>query len=346
MGKTGKIRKMEPPFASPMRDLYSRLSGVGLTRPYVKATALPDWWDDEAGESPAGYAEALLHLARHLGLSLESLQAKRGPLALREFGPCKFKRTTGTTEDELALARTIGTRSAQLAATATATPFKGLPDSAAEIRLRILDKGAPWVGLKELLKYCWSVGVPVIFLARLPKTIKKMHGMSAMFKGRPVIVIAKNIKQPAWLLFILAHELGHIARGHLSDGSVLIDQDVDHNEPDAEEKEANEFALELITGEADFSVATTGRWPNASRLAELSKAVGTERHIDPGHIVLNYAHTMGTDFWGVANAALKHLEPGADAPGLIRKALAAKLDWSALPKDSSAFLMRVTKSEP
>ena len=331
---------------SPMTALYHRLSAIGLPRPFVRSIALPEWWNDKAAATPAGYLEALLHLSRHLGLSLESLQDSAKPLALRDFGPCKFKKTTGTSEDDLALARSLGTRAAQLAATAMNRPFKGVPKSALEFRLRILDRGVSWVGLKELLDYCWSVGIPVIFLARFPQGAKKMQGMSAMFKGRPVIILAKQIRATAWLLFILAHELGHIVSGHLSDGAVLIDQDVVKNERDAEEDEANSFALELLTGQSDFRVYTSGRWLNARDLASVSREIGRENHIDPGHIVLNYAHTMGTDFWPVASAALKYLEPEANAPDLVRSVLAGELDWSALPKDSCEFLMRVTRADP
>lgn len=331
--------------AKPMRDLYKRLSGIGLTRPFVRQTALPDWWDDKAAETPAGYAEALLHLSRHLGLSLASLQDNSKPLALRDFGLCKFKKTTGTHDDELGLARALGTRIAQLVATATTKPFEGVPNSALEIRLQILDRGEPWVGLQGLLDYCWSIGIPVVFLARFPPNAKKMHGMAALVNGRPVVVLSKNAKPSAWLLFVLAHELGHIVSGHLSEGSVLLDQDVNKNEPDAEEDQANSFALELIAGERDFRVSTSGRWLNATDLADTARTFGSENHIDPGHIVLNYAHTMGSDFWPVASAALRYLEPHADAPALVGTALAARLDWSAIPKDSCRFLMSVTTAE-
>lgn len=333
-------------FPIQMLSLYKRLSEIGLTRPYLRDTALPKWWDDEAAETPAGYAEALLHLSRHMGLALATLQDPSKPLALRNFGPCKFKKTTGTTDDDLAMARAIGTRAAQMAAIATTDQYAGVPSSATEVRLRILDCGAPYVSLNHLLCYCWSIGIPVLFLSRFPNTAKKMHGMSAMFKGRPVIVLCKRVKRTAWLLFVLAHELGHIACGHLSDGSVLIDQDINRNERDGDEDQANAFALELITGAADFNAHASARWPSATDLARLAQAYGQRHRIDPGHIVLNYAHTMGATFWPVAQAALKEIEPGGNGPALVREMMAAKLDWSALPKDSSRFLMRVTETGP
>src|SRR5215471_1128165 len=55
----------------------------------------------------------------------------------------------------------------------------------------------------------------------------------------------KNAKHSAWLLFILAHVLGHILRGHVTRDGVLVDQEVDRTSAtDAEERAANAFALE------------------------------------------------------------------------------------------------------
>ena len=55
---------------NPIKKLYQRLSDVGLTRAFVKKTALPSWWDDEVAANPSGYAQGLLLLSRHLGLDL------------------------------------------------------------------------------------------------------------------------------------------------------------------------------------------------------------------------------------------------------------------------------------
>lgn len=51
----------------------------------------------------------------------------------------------------------------------------------------------------------------------------------------------------------------------------------------------------------------------------------------------------GADFYPVGVAALKVLEPEADAIGLVREKMAERLDWSRLPEDSSEFLLRVTQ---
>jgi hypothetical protein len=122
-----------------MKDLYRRLSEVGITRAYVR-TALPDWWDDELARNPAGYAQGLLLLSRHLGLDLGSLQDENATVRFRDFGACKYKRNRDVSAEDLALGRAIATRVAQLAAEAVGEPFVGLPAGAAEMRRKRKEK--------------------------------------------------------------------------------------------------------------------------------------------------------------------------------------------------------------
>jgi len=329
--------------ANPIKKLYSRLSEVGLTRAFVKKTALPSWWNDEVATNPSGYAQGLLLLSRHLGLDLASLQAENEPIRLRDFGTCKFKKRSDVSEDDLALARVLATRAAQLAAFAVSTPAVAIPVNPGEIRQQILGDDAPWIGLDELLRYCWSSGLPVLHLDHFPKSAKRPDGFAARVHGRPVIVLCRHAKYSAWLLFILAHELGHLALGHVPDEGTLIDQGLDENSTDLEEQQANAFALELLTGRSERRFIAADRWPNAAGLAKSALEIGRKAMIDPGHVALNYAHSMGTAFFPVGNAALKLLEPDANAVAKVRANMAGNLDWSRLPEDSSEFLMRVTQ---
>lgn len=330
--------------ANPMADLYRRLRAVGLTKHYVRKSILPAWWDDRVATNPAGYAEGLIYLSRHLGLDLATLQDPSQPAAFRDFGACKFKKSKNTAEADLALARAMGTRLAQLADLATTAPYQPLPRSAAMIRGEILGQGEPWVSLGNLMDYCWSLGVPVLHLSGFSKA-KRPDGMTAMVNGRPVVVLCKKHGHSAWLLFILAHELGHIALGHIENDGVLIDESVKHNVRDEEEEAANAFAVELLTGNEESRFTTSGRWPNARELAESALEIGRGMRIDPGHLVLNYAHSMGPGFFAVANAALSRIEPKKDALDLARRKMAEHLDWSSLPEESSEFLMRMSQAE-
>ncbi|MFM9959988.1 MAG: ImmA/IrrE family metallo-endopeptidase [Planctomycetaceae bacterium] len=332
--------------ANPIKKLYRRLSEVGLTRTYVKKTALPSWWEDDVASNPSGYAQGLLLLSRHLGLELSSLQSEDEPIRLRDFGTCKFKKRSDVSEDDLALARVLATRAAQLAASAVSTPAVTIPIHADEIRQQILSDDTHWVGLNELLGYCWSIGLPVLHLDHFPKNAKRPDGFAARVNGRPVIVLCRHAKHSAWLLFILAHELGHLALGHVPEEGTLIDEKLDEESVDLEEQQANAFAIELLSGRTSRRFIATDRWPNAEELARLAQETGRRSMIDPGHIVLHYAHSMGKSFFPVAQAALKFLDPHDDAVAKVRSKMAGNLDWSRLPEDSSEFLMKITQHGP
>ena len=327
--------------ANPMAQLYRRLRAVGLKKSYLKANILPEWWDDAIAENPSGLAEGLMFLSRHLGLDLATLRDSNAPVVFRNLGVCKFKMSQNVAQEELALARSMAGRAAQLADAATTDPVLPLPKRGELIRQEILGQGAKWVDFSNLLDYCWSVGIPVIHIASFPEA-KRPHGLAAKVKGRPVVVLFKKDRLSAWLLFILAHELAHICLGHVAEDGMLIDENVEKNERDSEEDEANDFAIELLTGNTRQNFSTTGRWPKADKLARIALEMGLQLHIDPGHIIVNYAHTMG-NLWPVANAALKRVSPDEDALKLIQEKMADHLDWESLPEESCEFLIRVSQ---
>lgn len=330
--------------ANLMKGLYAKLGGMGLSKKYVRSTLLPSWWDDEAAATPSGYSEALMLISRHVGVDIASLRSEKETARPAVEAPFKYKKISGTADEELTLARILATQVANLAALG-APPSRNAPSSAGEIRQKILEGGG-CVDLESLLDFCWSLGIPVVHISAFPPKAKKMQGLAARVKGRPVIVVASQRKPSAWLLFILAHELGHVVLGHLATDQILVDEDIDQNDQDEEEKQANRFAVELLSGDAGSAFRAEGRWPRAAELAEEALRRGRQQGIDPGHVVLNYAHSMGSSFFAVANAALKILEPNPDAPGAIRRKLAGSLDWGSLPADSSEFLSRMTQAEP
>ncbi len=344
--------------ASPAKTLYERLREVGFTKPYIrKVAALPTWWDDSLWEDPPSRAVGYMHLSRHLGIEITSLQNPNAPLRLKDFGVCKYKKQASITDAELLLSRVIATRAAQLAAAATERPYESVP-SAADMRSCILEQ-APHVGLIQLLDHCWAAGIPVLHISDFPvERAKRPMGFTLRVKDRPAIVLCLNKAHPAWHLFVLAHELGHIHGGHVPEDGSLLDQKPladeqteagapapDDTASDGEEIQADEYAAALLTGQSGPCLATGGRWPNAKSLAEQAKDFGRRHQVDPGHAVLECANVIGGGFWGVANAALKILEPQADAIGSIQQRLAGNLDWERLPEDSSEFLMRITRQE-
>lgn len=335
---------------SPINSLYSKLSAdLGLTKAYVRSTLLPSWWDDEAAKTPAGLAEARLYIARHAGIELNSLIDPAAKAVLSTAAKTKYKLPKGNSESDVTVARSLAEQAARFAVLGVEATFSaaGLP-AAAAVRRSILDRGTPWVSLDALVAYCWSVGIPVLSLLELPKGHSKMHGMTARIGERPVIIVSKK-GHPASLLFIVGHELGHIAKGHIAPDTTLVDESIDRLSDDREEKEANAYAEGLLMGENPQRFHAPNKWPKAEVLASEADKLGRELKVDPGHIALNYAHTMSSRregdsgiFYGTANNALKLMGGQQDGSAVINKHLSTRLNWGALPESGAEFLERIS----
>jgi hypothetical protein len=325
-----------------VRSLFAELTKLGVQESYVRRFALPDWWDDEIAETAAGRDELHLLLAQLLGLDVASLREGRARFVSQPQS--KLKAAKGLAATDIATTRHIAIQIARLVALGVTQPTAVPPDAAAA-RSAILRAGRSWVDLEGLLDYCWSVGVAVVHVEAWPRNRRRMAAVVATIDGRPVIVVADKHKHTGWLLFHVAHELGHLACGHVPAAAVLVDAEVDRESRDREEREANRFAVELLTGSATTRVLPADRWPKAPDLAQSALDHASRSGIDPGHFVLNYAASMGPTFFAVANAALRLIEPQADAPGLIRRKLAENLDWSKLPGTSAEFVQRVVGAE-
>ena len=319
---------------NPMKALYARLQAAGFSRSYVRKYALPEWWRDESGLNPAGFAMGRGYIARYLGLSLEALQNPNSLIQCQypdQSGLPKFKMSPKVGKVEVQWAACMAARVAELALKGTPKAVRQLPKDGVSPREAILRSGAP-LRADETLNYCRDTGVPVLHLSHFPSG-KKMDGLAASFNGRPAIVIAKNHKNHAWLSFILAHELGHIARGHLADAPFVFDEKIRHDSTEHEEIEANEFAVEMLSGDKNRKYVSDLRL-NASQLADAAIATGQAHKVDPGVIALNYAWHQG--FMAVGQAALNLIEPEANAVDLIRRKLQERLCWDRLPEETAA----------
>jgi len=327
---------------NPMPSLFKRLAEFGFDRPYVRKVALPDWWDESTADTDDGYNQTLMLLARNLGLDIRSLQKSDVPLACRAFGTTFYKKKQNVAEDDLRQAHCIAARAAQLGCFATSVPLADLPSSAAEIRATICKGENRLLSFGALLDYCWDMGIPVLHVSHFPKHARKMDGMAARVKGRPVIVLSKNDQFSAQLLFLLAHELGHVVFNHIGESGMVLDDKVDRESVDDAEIAANTFAVEMLTGKPD-----TAYWiPRnmlAQELADWAQRASLRDKVDPGVVALNYAWNKG--HWAVGLLALRIIEPNADAVAAVHARMCARLDWDRLPPDSRRFLLRVTGAE-
>jgi hypothetical protein len=327
--------------ADPKKALTKEFVAVGLKKDAFKV--LPDWWE-EAVAHPSGVFEVRGFAAKHFGLEI----GPDGRLRQRLMPHACFKTRGGTDVSEVASARAMATAVAKVVASVTTTPWGGALPSASRLRATALANGnTPWVGLDDLLAACWSNGVPVVYMPSLPVTKSKMDGMVTFCGGRPVILITKKTSAPAWMLFVLAHEIGHIALGHLDkcEGGAIVDEKVSEEDCDSDdqEKAANAYALEVLTGGGKGTIRLT-RLMNAASLANAALGFGRTNGIDPGHLILNAVKNTpinGKEPWPLGNAALKHIGQDTPAADMCCDALRKHVNVDGLSDDSFEFLERI-----
>ena len=286
--------------ANPMKPLLRRLAAAGYKTAFVRRKVLPEWWEDDIAQNPAGYQQAVTLLSRNLSLDARSLQEEGGEIRRRALKHPKYKLKPTDTPEQVQAAACIAFRAAQLACRAMPEPPANPAASAIEIRSALLGNGPACIGFEALLDYCWRSGIPVLHVSAFPAGAHRPDALAAMVDGRHAIVLCKQTRYPAWLLFHLAHELGHIALGHLQGGDILVDEEV-KGDTDAEEAEANTFAVELLTGHKTRSYNYGS--VNAAQLANIVQAVGCDTEVSPGFIALGHARATGN--WATANAALR-----------------------------------------
>ena len=100
----------------------------------------------------------------------------------------------------------------------------------------------------DALKMARAIGVEVYATEFGPEDGEDVSGSVVITDGQPVIYVAKD-HAPTRQNFTIAHELGHIALGHLDgrDGELIDDaKRLRSAFWDREEREANAFAAELL----------------------------------------------------------------------------------------------------
>lgn len=320
---------------SHMKSLYKKLQTVGYNQKYVQSL-LPDWWDDEIAETPAGLQQASLILGQTFSVRAETLWTKDAEPALNLPQGIRFKRRENVVADDLSIACAIARSLARIVLKAFPIKPKPVfyPDASALRKQLLADK--KWISFHDILQHCLDNGIPVIHLQHLPNKAKKMDGLAFEQSGRPVIVLTQNHPH-GYALFDLAHELGHITLGHVSAEHSVIDQKIDAEADDEDERAANRFALELITGNPECKIVPVGRWLSGNELASAALYHGHNNQIDPLHIVLNYGHSK--KLWGAAHAAINEIAKNTQTDQeILRNTLWQALNLDELNEDDLALL--------
>jgi hypothetical protein len=326
--------------SAPLKRVLRRAKKAGFESSFVRQ-ALPPWWDDEAAVHPSGLEEAIGYLAARLGIAPASLRAgDQAEFVAPRVAP-RFKTKANVEQSDVLPVERVAVRALRMAV--RATPAHQFPSlSALELRSVLLAGDPAWVTFERLLDWCWDTGIAVLHLSAKVATGKKMDGLAARYAAakpggtdRYGIVLCGNYKAPSRLLFHLAHEVAHVLLGHLPEDGVIVDQAVESKLDDEQEREADEFAWTLLSGNPKFEPYSHPRW-NGPQLARHVELESQQLRISPGTLALSHGYRWA--MWGAAQKALAQFEGDQDAPLMLRNMLAQRLDWSALSDDDADYL--------
>jgi hypothetical protein len=325
--------------ASDSQSLRRELRQAGITARAIDAV-WPEWWSAEAESSLSATTELRYTLARRLGLSPKSLF--EGPPKFVWKDEAKFKNLGTQTDQELAILTSFGVAVARSVVEATQDRIDLPPSITASALRESILASAPLVDLRGLLSFCWGVGIPVVQLALFPLRYKRMHASSVRVEDRYAVLIGRRSRYPAQVAYGIAHEIAHILLHHVSDSAALLDVEDPLRviDPDDEERAADRFALEILTGDADPRVQADRDNFTAPQLAHAALERSRERRIEPGILALCLGHATGR--WPQIFGALKLIPPGEVNVGqLVNELARSQLDWPSLSLEKQDYLMKV-----
>jgi hypothetical protein len=317
--------------------LKQTLRGFGLSDPAINA-AWPDWWSDDAEGSPSACAELRFSLARKLGLDPRSLLEEGEPRFIWR-DEARFKHLSTESDREMAAIASFGTSIGRMlvAVTPEGPSLEGI--DASSLRNSIL-ASQPFVRLIDLLSLCWSMGIPVIHLRVFPLQAKRMCAMAVKIGDRYAILLGKDSEYPAPIAYYLAHELGHIALGHLKGNSAIVDLTSPLDSPqenDHEELDADRYALELLTGMPNPTVVPGAKQFGLRQLAEKLIDSSLELRIEPGTLALCFGHSTGQ--WERANGVLKRIYANPKSVWVqVNRIAHSQLNMTDAPDDFVSYL--------
>jgi hypothetical protein len=323
--------------------IRSRLRGLGLSDAAIGA-AWPRWWSEDAERSRSARTELAFGVARRLGLDPSSLLDEQDTPRFLWREEARFKHLSG--EDERVRAGITSFAHAVAASLISATPEQArqlVGASAASMRGEILESGRAVVDLGAVLELAWQAGIPVAHLRVFPWEQKRMAAMCVSVGDRAAILIGRDARYPAPILFYTAHELGHIVLGHLTPNWAIVDlgEELTLAEADEEEASADAFALELLTGSPRPIVQVDNSQSlSANSLAQSALDQAPRLGIEPGMIVECYGYSTGN--WALANAALPAVY-GRETEmwRAINQFTLDRLDLSRIPPEAADFVQTV-----
>jgi len=307
---------------SPLAGLFRRLKKVGYDQPFLRLAVLPDWWDDQLADNATAWAQMQLRVAQRLSLPLADLMDAAKPLSIAGTGKFRLKRAKTATQRAVVAPGMIAAHNAVHLVAPHLPEMPDLPANltAAGLRQWVLNRNST-VDLGGLVEAGWIHGIAFFHFSPLPT--RKFAGMAYYEGDRPVVVLASGHDEPPRLAFHLAHEIGHVIRGHVKPGGpILAEASFDSAGEDQDEREADMDALELLTGRKDHQLGPLYGM-TALKLANESCREEQRSGIHAGTLALIYGKSAKR--MPVAVNALKLMNMGSGARAIIAGALGRRL---------------------
>ncbi len=330
---------MESTAAYNLSNIYLRLKELGIDKRYIHEVLLPEWWNDEMLTTKAGFIQTASTIAKNLSVGLSELLDTGATLALKTPIEIRFKTRNrqGSLADQF-FPNSISAKLSKVVFKSFGNEIEINPSTSSEMRREYFTRNK-FLDLAGLTDFLWSKGIPVVYISKIPAKVPKFDGMTYKINGRPIIVVSSKRAQDAWLLFILAHELGHIFLGHLSDSeNGIIDTDISELN-NSEEEQANNYAIEFLINDINNLPSKT-IMSNPFKIANVARECARLLQVDPGQVALMTAYRDKT--FPTVSKALNILNPNADAAAVIKSKMAEHLKLDELSGEDREFFERIT----
>ena len=314
--------------------VMSRIGVAGLKRRFVDDCIVGG---PRSGSAPARERKLLSRLRRIYGWTPERLLGS-APLVM---GPAraKFKLPAGADHAVVHAHAVYAGHVAGILAEAARGARRHPPrDDPYMLRADILDGGEGAITLPLLVEHAWDAGIAVAHLPPL-----SFHAAYFGGEGAGVAMLSRGVATESRLMFDLAHEMCHAARGRDS-------IDADEHDTSAEESEANKFAHAVLVGPhadrmfkacMDMCASGADTW-DLALLRQAVLAVAREEGARADSLANYVAHRLADEsicnWWGTAQNLQEKMPGWRD---IVTSAVLARADLSCLSDSDFALLSDV-----
>ncbi len=319
-----------------IQTIFKKLRDIGINKKYLHDVVFPEWWDREILNSESGVQEFILILSKNLGIPFRELFLSNH-LTYSTPSSIEFKKLQNQKADKFQF-YIHQCHSISNHLKVPDRSFSTLPKSAKEIRTDLLKNRN--LHLLSLLEYLKEFGIFVIPPLQVPKKNSAPLGMVYPLENKnPIICLGSRRKSPTIQMFTILHELGHIVNGHLFSNAPIIDTKIEKDVTDQKEIEANQFAMEVFTGQPHFAVQLNAN-NKAESFARNCKQVGESLEILPEFLAINFGWN-NPKYWSLVNKTLEILEEG-NALEIVREFFLDTISSYEVGDEYSGFLNRLT----